>query len=77
MDLYGYKNLIKYSNVIFAYRNGTGDEESVKLDAAFTNEILACIDIINNTPASLFKAFKFVKPSDSIHNYIDNNSIII
>ena len=59
-------------NIFYAFRNGSGFHESIKLDSAFTNEIIGCIDIINESMRN-FKSFKIVKPFDPIDNYINEN----
>ena len=62
-------------NILYAFRNGSGFQESIKLDSAFTNEIIGCIDIINESMKN-FKSFKVIKPLHSIQNYIEDHSSI-
>ena len=58
--------------VFKAYRSG-GYKKSIVLDAAFTSEMLNCIDFINNKSSSVLHTIKIVEPIDIIEMYIKDN----
>ena len=68
------KLLFNLEQFVVFYGTAKGYKKSIKLDGAFSKEILGCCDMINNTLSSVFSSFTIVNPIDPISHYISNNS---